>query len=51
MFCSKTLNNKINKIDERALRLLLNDHTSDFNTLLQNNNVTCNFHRNIQTDD
>ena len=49
MFCSRTLNNMINKIHERALRLILNDHTSDFDTLLQNNNDTCNHHRNIQT--
>ena len=39
----------INKIHERALRLILNDHTSDFDTLLQINNDTCNHHRNIQT--
>ena len=39
----------INKIHERALRLILNHHTSDFDTLLQNNNDTCNNHRNIQT--
>ena len=49
MFCSRTSNNMINKIHERALRLILNDHTSDFDTLLQNNNDTCNHHRNIQT--
>ena len=48
MFCSKTSNNMINKIHERALRLILNDHTSDFHTLLQNSNDTCNHHRNIQ---
>ena len=41
----------IDKNHERALRLILNDHTSDFDTLLlQNNNDTCNHHRNIQTD-
>ena len=39
----------IKKIHERALRLILNDHTSDFDTLLQNNNDTCNPHRNIQS--
>ena len=44
MFGSRTSNNMINKIHERALRLILNDHTSDFDTLLQNNND-----RNIQT--
>ena len=50
MFYSRTLNDMINKIHERAaLRLILNDHTSDFDTLLQNNNDTCNHHRNIQT--
>ena len=38
----------INKIRMRALRLTLNDHTSDFDALLQNNN-TCYHHRNIQT--
>ena len=38
MFCSGTSNNMINKIHDRALRLIL-----------QNNNDTCNHHRNIQT--
>ena len=33
----------------RGLRLILNDHISDFDTLLQNNNDTCNDNRNIQT--
>ena len=49
MFCSRTSNNMINKIHERALQLLLNDHASHFVTLLQNNNDTCNHHENIQT--
>ena len=31
------------------MRLILNDHTNDFDTLFQNNNETCNHHRNIQT--
>ena len=39
----------INKLHERALRMILNDHESDFETLLQNNNDVCNQHRNIQT--
>ena len=34
LFCSRTSNSMINKIHERALRLILNDHTSDFDTLL-----------------
>ena len=49
MVCSRTSNNMINKIHEQALRLILNDHTSDFDTLLQSNNDTCNHHRKIQT--
>ena len=40
MFCSRTSKNMINKIHERALRLTLN--VSDFATLLQNDNDTCN---------
>ena len=38
-----------NKVHERALRVILNDHESDFEILLQNNNDVCNHHRNIQT--
>ena len=49
MFCSRTSNNMINKIHKRALRLILNDHTSGFDTPLQNNNDTCDHRRNIQT--
>ena len=32
-----------------ALRVLLNDNESDFETLMQINNDVCNHHRNIQT--
>ena len=49
MFCLRINNNIINEIHEWASRLILNDHTSGFDTLLQNNNDTCNQHRNIQT--
>ena len=49
IFCSRTCNNMINKVNERALRVLLNDHESDFETLMQINNYVCNHHRNIQT--
>ena len=41
-FCSRTSNNLINKIHERALRLILNKRTSDFDKQLQNNNNSCN---------
>ena len=36
MFCSRQTNNMINKIHERALRIVLNDHISDFETMLRN---------------
>ena len=48
MFCSRTSNNMINKLHQRSLRIILNDYSSDFNILLENNNDICNHHRNIQ---
>ena len=48
MFFSRTSNNMINKLHERSLRIILNDYSSDFNILLENNNDICNHHRNIQ---
>ena len=36
-------------VHERALGVILNDHTSDFKTLFQENNDMCNHHRSIQT--
>ena len=47
MFCSRQTNN-INKIHERALRIVLSDHISDFATMLQNMNEITIHHRNIQ---
>ena len=38
----------INKLHERSLRIILNDYSSNFNILLENNNDICNHHRNIQ---
>ena len=35
MFCSRTLNNLINQIHERALRLIHNDHVSSFQDILE----------------
>ena len=49
MFCSRQTNNMINKIHERALRIVLNDHFSDFETMLLNMNDITIHHRNIQT--
>ena len=35
MFCSRSLNNLINRIHERALRLILNDHVNSFQDILE----------------
>ena len=43
-----TLNNRINKLQERALRLVHNDNTSSFYELLQKDNSFTIHHRNIQ---
>ena len=48
MFCSRQTNNMINKLHERALRLVLNDHISDFETLLHKSNDISIHHGNIQ---
>ena len=37
----------MNKVHERAVKVVLNDHTSDFETF-QNNNHVYNHQRNIQ---
>ena len=49
MFCSRKTNNIINKIHERALRIALNDHISDFEIMLRNINDITIHYRNIQT--
>ena len=49
MFCSRPSHNMISKLHERSLRIILNDYSSDFNIMLENNNDICNHHRNIQT--
>ena len=38
MFCSRTMNNKINKLQERALRILYKDDVSSFEELLGKDN-------------
>ena len=48
MFCSRQTNNMINKLHERALRLVLNHHVSDFEALLRKrNDISCHY-SNIQ---
>ena len=49
MLCSRTSNNMINKVHERALRIILGDDLSDFESLLQHNNDICSHHKNIQS--
>ena len=47
MFCSSKMNNKINHIHERALRLVYQDYTSSFDELLKKDNSLTFHHRNI----
>ena len=49
MFCSREMNSKINRIHERALRLIYNDYTSSFHELLRNDKSISIHHRNIHS--
>ena len=49
MFHSRTMNNKINPIHERALRLVYFDHVSSFDELLKEDRSLSIHHRNIQS--
>ena len=48
MFHSRTLNNRINKIQERALRIVYNDELSTFDELLRKDDSMTVHERNIQ---
>ena len=49
MFCySRRLNNRINHIHEKGLRIVYEDYTSSFAELLKINESVCIHHRNIQ---
>ena len=48
MFHSKTLNNKISSIHERALRITYYDRKSFFEKLLRKENTVSIHHRNLQ---
>ena len=49
MFChSRRLNNRINHIHERGLRIVYEDNTSTFEELLKMNNSVSIHHRNVQ---
>ena len=49
MFHGKALNNKINRLHERALRLVYNDNLSTFEQLLSTDKSFSVHHRNIQS--
>ena len=48
MFHDRNLNNKINKIDERALRIAYKDNISSFENLLEMDNSVTVHQRNLQ---
>ena len=49
MFCSRKGNNNINKLHERALRIVYEDNISNFEELLEKDNSVSIHHQNIQT--
>ena len=49
MFYGRTTNNEINKLHERALRLVYDDSLSTFEELLEKDNSFIVHHYNIQT--
>ena len=49
MFHSRTLNNKINRLHERALRLVYSDYKSSFCELLEKDKSFSIHHKNIQS--
>ena len=48
MFCSRSCNNKINKLQERELRLVYDDYESPFGFSLNKNKSFSIHHQNIQ---
>ena len=49
MFCSRSSNKKINRLHERALRLVYDDYSSSFETLLERDSSCTIHHHNIQS--
>ena len=47
MFCSRQQNHKINRIHERALRIVYDDYISSFESLLYRDRTMCVHHKNI----
>ena len=48
IFHSGKLNSRVNKLHERALRIVYKDYASSFTELLEKNNSTTKHNRNIQ---
>ena len=48
MLCSRRSNNCINHLNERALRIVYNDHSSTFDDLFVKDNSVSIHHRNIR---
>ena len=48
MFCSRSMNNRINRLHERALRVVYNDYVNSFESLLVRDGSVSILHRNIQ---
>ena len=48
MFCSRTLNHRINKLHERALRIAYNDYSTEFKDLLAKDNAVTIHQRNLR---
>ena len=48
MFHGRRTNSKINKLDERALRIVYDDEVSTFDQLLAMDKCFCIYHQNIQ---
>ena len=49
VFCSRNCNKKINRCDERALRLVYDDYSSSFEALLERDSSFTIYHQNIQS--
>ena len=49
MFCSRNSNKKINRLHERALKLVYDDYSSRFKTLLERDTSFTIHHQNIQS--
>ena len=49
MFCSRNSNKKINRLHERALRLVYDDYSLSFETLLERDSSFTIHHQNIQS--